>query len=212
VTNINRQIHAATSTVGQVKAEVLKARLLDINPGARIVALQKVYNKDTYGDFGLDGFDYIIDAIDSLGSKVHLIRTATEIKTAKFYSSMGASLKVDPTRIKVGDFWKVEMCPLARKLRKMLRKVKAPENSFSVVFSEELLENDGTVESACGSGKCMCPKSTSELDRPEPETHEWCSRKARINGSVAHITAIFGFTLAGLVVKDICYDSKPESP
>ncbi|MEI7596621.1 MAG: tRNA threonylcarbamoyladenosine dehydratase [Bacteroidota bacterium] len=205
VTNINRQVHATTSSVGLVKTDVLKARLLDINPNANIVALQKIYNKDTYQEFDLESYDYIIDAIDSLGSKVHLIKTATEIKTAVFYSSMGASLKVDSTQIQVGDFWSVKMCPLARKLRKMLRKISAPKNHFQVVFSEELLENNGASESACGSAQCMCPKSKEGPGNPELADHEWCSLKAQINGSLAHITAMFGFTIAGMVVKDIYY-------
>ena len=210
VTNINRQIHATTSTVGQVKTDALKARLLDINPNAEIVALQKIYNKDTFEEFNLESFDYIIDCIDSLGSKVHLIKTASEIKTAVFFSSMGASLKVDPTRIKVGDFWKVEMFPLARKIRKMLRKIKAPKNHFPVVFSEELLENRGENSAACGSEKCMCPKSKEGPGDPDLVDHEWCSLKAQINGTTAHITAIFGLTLAGLVVKDIYEKVSPQ--
>ena len=105
VTNINRQLMATTKTVGQVKVEVLKERLLTINPSAEITALQKIFTQETAGEFDLDSYDYIIDAIDSLKDKALLILMATQTK-AKLYSSMGAALKMDPTRIQVTEFWR----------------------------------------------------------------------------------------------------------
>ncbi|WP_372934027.1 tRNA threonylcarbamoyladenosine dehydratase [Mariniphaga sediminis] len=199
ITNINRQLHATTQTVGQVKTEALKNRLLEINPAAQINALQKIYNVHTHSFFQLGEYDYIIDAIDSIASKIHLIREATKTN-AVFFSSMGASLKVDPTRIKVDEFWKVRGCPLASRVRKMIKKGELPAKKFKCVFSEELLENKGSG-SACGTEKCLCPKSMNAPGDPELANHEWCSQKAVINGTVAHITAIFGFTLAGLVIQ-----------
>lgn len=201
VTNINRQLHATTKTVGQVKTEVLKNRLLEINPDAEINAIQKIYSKDTHSFFDLDSYDYIVDAIDSLSSKIHLIRMATRTN-ATFFSSMGASLKVDPTRIQVDEFWKVNGCPLGSIIRKNIRKGDLPAKKFLCVFSNEVLENEGTGNS-CGTEKCMCPKSLAGPGDPELVDHEWCSMKAKINGTTAHITAIFGFTLAGLVVQSI---------
>jgi tRNA A37 threonylcarbamoyladenosine dehydratase len=202
VTNINRQLHATTKTVGEVKTEVLKNRLLEINPHAEITALQKIYNKDNSDEFNLDSYDYIIDAIDSLGSKIHLILTATKTK-ATFFSSMGASLKVDPTRIQVAEFWKVDGCPLGSMLRKQIRqKGIFPSKKFTCVFSNEVLVNQGENVS-CGTEKCLCPKTKNAPGDPELADHEWCSMKAKINGTTAHITAIFGFTLAGLVIQDI---------
>lgn len=100
VTNVNRQLMATTKTVGQVKVEALKERLLDINPRAEIRALQQIYSEETADSFELDTYDYIVDAIDSLENKVHLIRTATRTP-ARFVSSMGAALKMDPTKINV---------------------------------------------------------------------------------------------------------------
>ncbi|MDP4209539.1 MAG: tRNA threonylcarbamoyladenosine dehydratase [Bacteroidota bacterium] len=201
VTNINRQLHATTKTVGEVKTEALKTRLLEINPYAEINALQKIYNKDNHDSFDLDSYDYIIDAIDSLGSKIHLIRMATRTN-ATFFSSMGASLKVDPTRIRVGEFWKVSGCPLGSKIRKMIRKGDLPAKAFLCVYSDEVLENKGSG-ATCGTDKCLCPKAKNGPGDPELVDHEWCSLKAVINGTTAHITAIFGFTLAGLVIQDI---------
>ncbi len=201
VTNVNRQMMATTKTVGQVKTEALKERLLEINPAANINALQKIYNKDSSSEFMLDQYDVIIDAIDSIGSKVNLIIEATKTD-ALFISSMGAALKVDPTRIKVSSFWKVEVCPLARKLRKTIRKIGAPKRDFLCIYSDELMENQG-VDETCGTEKCLCPKSTNGPGDPDLVDHEWCSLKASINGSLAHITAIYGFTMAGLIIKEL---------
>lgn len=201
VTNINRQIHATTQTVGEVKTEALKTRLHEINPEATIVAIQKIYNKQNHDYFELDRFDYIIDAIDSLGNKINLIRMATRTE-AVFFSSMGASLKIDPTKIEVAEFWNVKGCPLGSKIRKMIRKGDLPAKKFLCVFSEEMVESKGSPAS-CGSEKCLCPKTKDAPGDPSLADHEWCSKKAVINGTVAHITAIFGFTLAGLVIQDI---------
>lgn len=205
VTNVNRQIMATTKTVGQVKTEALKERLLEINPKADIIALQKIYSIETSNQFNLEDYDIIIDAIDSIGSKVHLIKKAIKTK-AFFVSSMGAALKVDPTRVKVDSFWNVKGCPLGSRLRKLLRKVGVPQKDFLCVYSDELLENEGGVESACGTEKCLCPKSDSGPGDAELVNHEWCSLKAAINGSLAHITGIFGLTLAGLVIQHL-YDN-----
>jgi len=201
ITNINRQLHATTKTVGAVKVDVLKERLLEINPHAEITAIQKIYSQDTHDLFNLESFDYIVDAIDSLASKIHLIRMATRTD-AVFFSSMGASLKVDPTRIQVAEFWKVNGCPLGSILRKKIRHGELPSKPFLCVYSNEVLENRGEG-SSCGTDKCLCPKSVNGPGDPELADHEWCSKKAIINGTTAHITAIFGFTLAGLVIQSV---------
>jgi len=205
ITNINRQLHATVETIGQVKTEVLKKRLLEINPHANIVSLQKIYNEDTHDEFALDTFDFIIDAIDSIGSKIYLIRQATKTN-AVFFSSMGASLKIDPTRIRVAEFWKVSGCPLAARIRKQIRKGELPSKPFQCVYSDEILENKGTG-SSCGTEKCLCSKSQIAEGDPELANHEWCSSKAVINGTLVHITAIFGFTIAGLLMQSI-YNEK----
>jgi tRNA A37 threonylcarbamoyladenosine dehydratase len=201
VTNINRQLHATTLTVGEVKTDALKKRLLEINPFANINPVQKIYNQQNHDFFQLDKYDYIIDAIDSLGSKIHLIRKATRTG-ATLFSSMGASMKIDPTRIEVAEFWDVKGCPLGSKVRKKIRKGDLPAKKFLCVYSEELLEFMGSGTS-CGTDKCLCPKNKNAAGDPELADHEWCSQKAVINGTIAHITAIFGFTLAGLVIQDI---------
>lgn len=203
ITNINRQLMATSRTVGQVKVEALRERLLSINPSAQITALQKIFSQDTAHEFELDSYDYIIDAIDSLKDKALLILMATRIKKAKLFCSMGAALKMDPTRIKVTEFWKVQGDPLARALRKKFKSQdQYPRRKFQCVYSDELLSNKGH-NATCGTEQCMCPKAKSGPGDPTLLNHEWCSKKAQINGTVAHITAIFGFMLSGLVIQDI---------
>ena len=201
ITNINRQLMATVKTVGQVKVEALKERLLTINPMAEIDARQQIFSEETADSFCLESYDYIIDAIDSLKDKRLLIEMACQTK-AVFFSSMGAALKMDPTRIKVAEFWKVEGCPLARALRQRFKRLKRkPARKFLCVYSDELLENKGH-NASCGTEKCMCPKAKNGPGDAALLNHEWCSSKAQINGSLMHITAIFGMTIAGLVVKD----------
>ena len=177
ITNINRQL-----------------------PMAEIDARQQIFSEETADSFCLDSYDYIIDAIDSLKDKRLLIEMACNTK-AVFFSSMGAALKMDPTRIKVAEFWKVEGCPLARALRQRFKRLKRkPARKFLCVYSDELLENKGH-NASCGTEKCMCPKAKNGPGDAALLNHEWCSSKAQINGSLMHITAIFGMTIAGLVVK-----------
>ena len=165
--NINRQLMATTQTVGQIKVDVLRERLLSINPAAEITALHEFFTAETADSFHLESYDYIIDAIDTLKDKTLLILMACNTQ-AKFFSSMGAALKLDPTRIKIAEFWKVQGDPLARVLRKRFkREGQYPARKFQCVYSDELVEPQG-------EGK----------------------------GSLVHITAIFGFMLAGLVIQD----------
>jgi len=133
----------------------------------------------------LDTYDYIIDAIDSLEHKANLIINATRT-TATLFSSMGAALKSDASRVRIAEFWKVQGCPLAAALRRRFKKNTAPAKEFICVFSDEVLENGSDI-----SQHIM--------------TNE--ARKSRINGSMVHITAIFGFMLAGLVIQDITGNS-----
>lgn len=187
VTNLNRQLMATTETIGQPKVEALRERLLTINPAADVVALARQYTTTTAADFALDDYDYVVDAIDSLQDKMELILHATHSRT-RLYSSMGAALKLDPGRIAVAEFWKVKGCPLAAALRRKFKKSgRMPSKRFRCVYSDELLPNVGEV-------------GHYDLD-PQHAPAALC-RRAQTNGSLAHITAIFGFTLAGLIIKD----------
>ena len=168
VTNINRQLMATHQTVGQVKVEALRERLLTINPEAEIIALCKLFDEESAPSFALDSYDFIIDAIDSLKDKALLIELACQTK-AKFFSSMGAALKLDPTRVQVAEFWKVKGDPLARALRNRFKKYQRfPKRKFKCVFSDEPAQQVGEVK-----------------------------------GSLVQITAVFGMTLASLVIQEI---------
>lgn len=197
ISNINRQLPATTKSVGEVKVEVLKKRLLDINPEAQISAIQEVYSKETSGLYNLQDYDYVIDAIDSLTNKMDLIIEASKTK-AQVFSSMGAALKMDPSKIRVAEFWKTEGCPLAAALRRKFRKYGKPFKKVYCVYSNELLENKGTL-------KEKPTNRPSDADGiPDDIHYESRSKKVQTNGTVVHITAIFGFTLASLVIRDIC--------
>ena len=193
ITNINRQAMATTKTVGQVKVEALKDRLLEINPAADIDARQQIFCEDTAGEFDLDSYDYIVDAIDSLKDKLLLIELACRSK-ARFFSSMGAALKMDPTKVQVAEFWKVKGCPLAAALRRKFKHAKTfPSRKFRCVYSEELLSNQGdeTATAECATNGA------------DAAYHAGSTIKARVNGTIAHTTAIFGFMLAGLALQDM---------
>jgi len=201
ITNVNRQLQATPGNVGRYKVDELAARLRSINPDAEIVPRREAWGLETCEAFALETFDYVLDAIDSLSPKLGLIDN-TLAAGRTLFSSMGASGKLDPTRIRTGSIWESHGCPLARRLRKRLRRrgITAP---FKVVFSlEALLENSGEA-AACGTEACYCPRFAIGPDGEEGEAHEWCSHKAFINGSMAPVTAAFGFALASLVVNDV---------
>lgn len=178
-TNINRQLPATTLTIGEPKVDVMQKRLLEINPNADIRAVRMFYSEDTASEINLSDYDYVADAIDSLKDKALLLLNATASR-CKVFSSMGAALKIDPTKVHTAEFWNVKGCPLARALRNKFKKEqKFPKKKFLCVYSDELLDNKGTTE-------------------------ETCDYKARINGSLSHITGIFGLTISGEIIKDIC--------
>ena len=205
--NVNRQMMATCETIGQVKVDALKKHLLTINPNAEIQAIQEIYSEETAEFFHIETYDYIIDAIDSLENKALLIRNACETK-ATFYSSMGAALKVDPTRIKVAEFWKVKGCPLARAVRQKFKKQHLfPKKKFLCVFSDELRPNLGAENP---SGATQVLTQTAENQNPDLVGHDWNTKKAAINGSLVHITGIFGLTISGLIIEDIERKCKGE--
>lgn len=177
--NVNRQLPATTLTVGEPKVEAARRHLMEINPNADIRAIRMFYSEDTAKEIDFSEYDYIVDAIDSLKDKALLILNATA-SGKKLFSSMGAALKMDPARIHTAEFRNVKGCPLARALRNKFKKDHTfPSKKFLCVYSDELIDNKGA-------------------------TTETCEYKARINGSLAHITGILGLTLAGEIIKDIC--------
>jgi len=133
-TNINRQAVALTSTVGRDKVEVMMQRIVDINPDAKVVCHKIFYSEETKDEIDVSSFNYIIDAIDSVTSKLLLISLADKAGTP-IISSMGTGNKLDPTKLEVTDIYKTSVCPLARVMRTELRR--RGIKSLKVVYSKE---------------------------------------------------------------------------
>lgn len=133
ITNINRQIHAMSSTVGKSKVEVMKSRMLDINPNIKVDAIKENFPNENINFFSND-IDYIVDAIDSISAKIELILKANELNIP-IISSMGMGNKIDPTQIEVSDIYKTSICPLAKVVRRELRKKNIKK--LKVVYSKE---------------------------------------------------------------------------
>lgn len=188
LTNINRQIHATSKTVGRPKVDVMKERILEINPEAEVTVLQKFYlpeNAETLLD---DDYDYIVDAIDTVTGKIDLVVRAAG-KQIPIISSMGAGNKLDPTRFEVDDIYHTSVCPLAKIMRKELR-ARGIEG-VKVVYSKE---NPITPlgQGSCGE-ECICP----------PGSARDCGVRRQIPGSISFVPSVVGLIIAGEVVKDL---------
>lgn len=184
--NLNRQLPATLDTIGRPKVEALRDHLLTVNPHVEVTAINKAYTPENAQEFDLGQYDYIIDAIDSLSCKAHLILHVTSLKGVRLYSSMGAALQISPQGVKVAEFLKVQGCPLARALRnKFKRSGVKPRHTFKCVYSEEQGHNRGALTADATLGG------------------SWDSTKASINGSLITVTGTFGFTLASLVITDL---------
>jgi tRNA A37 threonylcarbamoyladenosine dehydratase len=212
VTNINRQAQATSATVGRLKAEALRGRLLEINPRCQVTAIAGVFSRETAPSFEIEDADYVIDAIDSLTNKLDLIEYAANAGTV-LYSSMGMAQKLDPTRIKTGDIWETRGCPLARLVRQGLRK-RGFGGRVTVVYSDERLPLHPGVQVSCGAAQCLCPpRNRGESGAPV----EWCGSKKVINGSAVTVTSVAGMILASLVIRNVyeresaagCFDEVP---
>lgn len=173
ITNINRQLPALHSTVGKYKVEVMKDRILDINPNINIKAIKDIYNKETSEKLLTEDYDYVIDAIDMVTSKIHLIETC-KLKGLEIISSMGMGNKLDPTKIVVTDIYKTSMCPLAKVMRKELkdRKIK----KLKVVYSTEQPQE---LKQKIMNGKKITP------------------------GSISFVPSVGGLTIASVVINDL---------
>ncbi|MEN6463300.1 MAG: tRNA threonylcarbamoyladenosine dehydratase [Syntrophomonas sp.] len=190
LTNINRQIHATRKTVGQPKVEVMKERILDINPRAEVVTHQTFYMPEHASDLVKSDYDYIVDAIDTVTAKIDLIVNAKE-KNIPIISCMGAGNKLDPTKFEIVDIYDTSVCPLAKVMRKELRK--RGVSDLKVVYSkEEPLKPLETEESSCRLN-CICPKGTTRT----------CTIRRQIPGSISFVPSVAGMLIASEVVKDL---------
>jgi tRNA threonylcarbamoyladenosine dehydratase len=185
--NINRQIIAARSTLGRPKVEVMRERILDINPDAKVEALQSCLAPDTSGDLVRPCLSYIVDAIDTLSAKIELVLRAKALGIP-IVSAMGAGNKLDPTRVEVADIHETEVCPLARVMRRELRRLGVER--LTVVYSKESpREAEGPGRGCRHEG--ICPKK--EEDCP-------CEGYRAVPGSISFLPSAFGLVAASVVV------------
>lgn len=188
LTNINRQIHALRSTLGRPKVDVMKERILDINPEARVDARKLLYNHASSRELLGSRPDYVVDAVDMVSSKIHLAETCAA-ENIPIISCMGAGDKLDPTKFQVADIYETTICPLAKVMRKELKK--RGVRSLKVVYSREVPMDTLEIESDCRSD-CVC----SHRERT-------CATRRHIPGSVSFVPSVAGLIIAGQVVKDL---------
>lgn len=190
LTNLNRQIIATRKTVGQYKTEVMRDRILEINPKAEIRIHNCFYLPENADDFDFSEYDYVVDAVDTVTAKLELIMRAKESGTPVI-SSMGAGNKLDASAFRVADIYKTKVCPLAKVMRRELKK--RGVKKLKVVYSEEQpIRPVEDMAISCRS-HCICP----------PGAKHKCTERRDIPGSVAFVPSVVGLIIAGEVVKDL---------
>lgn len=179
ITNLNRQLHALHSTVGKYKVDLMKERILDINPNAKVEVFKTFYMPDNKDNILDNTVTYIVDAIDTITAKIELALDAKALNIP-IISSMGTGNKLDPTKFEISDISKTSVCPLAKVMRKKLRELGI--NKYKVLYSkEEPIKLDEVVEREC-------------LELTE---------KRQVPGSVSFVPSVAGLIIAGEVIKDI---------
>ena len=190
LTNLNRQIIATRKTVGQYKTEVMRDRILEINPKAEVRIHNCFYLPENADDFDFSEYDYVVDAVDTVTAKLELIMRAKESGTPVI-SSMGAGNKLDASAFRVADIYKTKVCPLAKVMRRELKK--RGVKKLKVVYSEEQpIRPVEDMAISCRS-HCICP----------PGAKHKCTERRDSPGSVAFVPSVVGLIIAGEVVKDL---------
>lgn len=190
LTNLNRQLHATRKTVGKYKAEVAAERVAEINPDCRVTVHKTFFMPETAGEFDFSQYSYVIDAIDTVTGKIAIIEKAKQANVPVI-SAMGAGNKTDPTAFEVADISKTSVCPLARVMRRELKK--RDIQHLKVVYSkEEPLRPDEDLEISCRT-HCICPQGTIRK----------CTVRRDIPASNAFVPSVVGLIIAGEVIKDL---------
>ena len=190
LTNLNRQIHATRKTIGKYKAELMRDRILEINPDAKVEVFKEFFMPDSEVKILDDSIDYIVDAIDTVTAKIELVMQADKLGVP-IMSAMGTGNKLDPTRFEVTDIYNTNICPLAKVMRKELRKRNI--DSLKVIYSkEEPIKPDDNSESSCKTN-CICP----------PGTARKCTIRNQVPGSISFVPSVAGLMIAGEIVREI---------
>lgn len=190
LTNLNRQIIATRKTVGKYKVDVMKERILDINPDCKVEVHKCFYLPETKDEFDFSRYDYIVDAVDTVTAKVQLVMEAKE-KQVPIISSMGAGNKLDPAAFEVADIYKTSVCPLAKVMRRELKK--RGVDHLKVVYSREPAMTPVDDMAISCREHCICP----------PGAVHKCTQRRAIPGSIAFVPSVVGLMIAGEVIKDL---------
>ena len=193
LTNLNRQIIATYKTIGKYKTDVMKERILDINPKADVRVHKCFFLPENADEFPYEDYDYMVDAVDTVTAKISLVMKAQE-KHIPIISSMGAGNKLDGSQFKVADIYKTKVCPLAKVMRRELKK--RGVKKLKVVYSEEQSIRPIEDMSISCRTHCICP----------PGAARKCTERRDIPGSVAFVPSVAGLIIAGEVVKDLVKD------
>ena len=194
LTNINRQIIATRKTVGKYKVEVMKERILEINPDATVNTHQCFFLPENADEFPFEEYDYVVDAVDTVTAKIELVMKCRE-KGVPIISSMGAGNKLDGSAFRVADIYETKMCPLARVMRNELKK--RGVKKLKVVYSEEKPMRPLEDMSISCRANCICP----------PGAAHKCTERRDIPGSVAFVPSVAGLIIGGEVIKDLIRQS-----
>ena len=190
LTNLNRQIIATRKTVGQYKTDVMKERMLEINPKVDVRVHKCFFLPENADEFPFEEYDYIVDAVDTVTAKISLVMKALEMNIP-IISSMGAGNKLDASKFQVADIYKTKVCPLAKVMRRELKK--RGVKKLKVVYSEEQPTRPVEDMSISCRTHCICP----------PGAAHKCTERRDIPGSVAFVPSVVGLIIAGEVVKDL---------
>lgn len=189
LTNINRQIHATYKTIGKSKVETMKNRILEINPKCNVITYQTFVTKDNIQEIITDDVDYVVDAIDTVSSKIALIVYCDE-KSIPIVSSMGTGNKLDPTQFKIADIYDTKICPLAKVMRHELRK--RGIRKAKVLYSEEMPRKPKTEDVITCKTGCVCIGGSKK-----------CTAKRQIPGSISFVPPVAGMIIGGEVINDL---------
>lgn len=190
LTNLNRQIIATRSTVGKYKTDVMRDRMLDINPNVEVEVHKCFFLPENADDFPWDSYDYVVDAVDTVTAKIALVMKCKE-KNIPIISSMGAGNKLDGSQFKVADIYKTKVCPLAKVMRRELKK--RGVKKLKVVYSEEIPTRPIEDMAISCRNNCICPLGAEHK----------CTERRDIPGSVAFVPSVAGLIIAGEVAKDL---------
>ena len=190
LTNLNRQIIATRKTVGKYKTDVMKERMLEINPDVDVAIHKCFFLPENADEFPFEEYDYIIDAFDTVTAKIELVMKAQE-KNVPIISSMGAGNKLDASMFQVADIYKTKVCPLAKVMRRELKK--RGVKKLKVVYSEEKPTRPIEDMAISCRTNCICP----------PGAKHKCTERRDIPGSVAFVPSVAGLIIAGEVIKDL---------